>query len=156
MQMEVIPSGNNVFLNFTSSTFIVFLIELSIFFFFLFLWRVGVVVRLRRRGMRTLWTRVYLNGVRDGKDGDFAIYGYESILILLYFHKYRCCRLIMEELLINALQRWQPYSWSGYYCFLEWIALVGMWNDRYCRNGGWYGVIYLLVYWDTCKIFLMH
>jgi len=64
-----------------------------------------VVVRLRRRGMRTLWTRVYLNGVRDGKDGDFAIYGYESILILLYFHKYRCCRLIMEELLINALQR---------------------------------------------------
>jgi len=37
MQMEVIPSGNNVFLNFTSSTFIVFLIELSTFFFFLFL-----------------------------------------------------------------------------------------------------------------------
>ena len=34
MQMEVIPSGNNVFLNFTSSTFIVFLIELSTFFFF--------------------------------------------------------------------------------------------------------------------------
>ena len=59
MQMEVIPSGNNVFLNFTNSTFIVFLIELSTFFFFLFLWRVGVVVRLRRRGMRTLWTRVY-------------------------------------------------------------------------------------------------
>jgi len=36
MQMEVIPSGNNVFLNFTSSTFIVFLIELSTFFFFCF------------------------------------------------------------------------------------------------------------------------
>jgi len=34
MQMEVIPSGNNVFLNFTSSTFIVFLIELSTFFLF--------------------------------------------------------------------------------------------------------------------------
>ena len=34
MQMEVIPSGNKVFLNFTSSTFIVFLIELSTFFFF--------------------------------------------------------------------------------------------------------------------------
>jgi len=58
MQMEVIPSGNNVFLNFTSSTFIVFLIELSTFFF-LFLGRVGVVGRLRRRGIRTLWTRVY-------------------------------------------------------------------------------------------------
>ena len=33
MQMEVIPSGNNVFLIFTSSTFMVFLIELSGFFF---------------------------------------------------------------------------------------------------------------------------
>jgi len=36
MQMEVILSGNHVFLNFTSSTFIVFLIELSTFFFFCF------------------------------------------------------------------------------------------------------------------------
>ena len=36
MQMEVIPSGNNVFLNFTSSNFIVFLIELSTFFSFFF------------------------------------------------------------------------------------------------------------------------
>jgi len=37
MQMEVIPSGNNVFLNLTSSTSIGFLIELARFFLFLFL-----------------------------------------------------------------------------------------------------------------------
>jgi len=36
MQMELIPSGNNVVLNSTSSTFIVFLIELCTIFFFCF------------------------------------------------------------------------------------------------------------------------
>jgi len=49
----------------------------------------------------------------------FLYTAYEFLPILLFFHKYRCCRFIMKELLINALQRRQPYSWSGYYWFLN-------------------------------------